>query len=615
MDHRVLRVALFAAVFIGFSVPVAADTVSAAVVEDTSDDFVDLDGLLDGSGAYRGASHVSGQVDMGRWQLTSDIFKGEAPRFAPVTQSLTASAWNALGSNGSGNGALGGVVYAVAISGTDVYVGGSWTDAPGLPPAADNLAKWNGTSWSALSADQNGPSPISFGTVHVIVPVGAAVYVGGAFFNAAGVAKADNVARFEANAWFSVGGAAGADGGISGEVDAIVVSGSDIFVGGYFFHAGYSSPPAGATPADMAAWWNGSVWLPLGFGWGPTLHYSPLNARVNALLLDGRNLYVGTQTQNINGEATIDYVGRFNLDEFVWHSLDSNGTNGSLNGQVSALALSGTKLYVGGEFTGADGVAGVNYLAKWDTGTGAWSTVGSTSPNAAVRSIAVSGANVYVGGEFTNIDPTNKGDFVARWTGSAWQALGANGVDGALNAKVQALVVTSDALYAGGNFTNAGGNAAADFIAAYGLAGGGQQKPDGRIKKGSGALAGNNIYNTTGTNQTKTGTAAVGATVTFTISIQNDGTGGGKFYVKATGSTATYYQVKYFRGTTDITAAVVAGTYQTAKIAKGSTFGIKAKVKVKTGAAKGSSVTRLVTLTSTADSAKVDAVKFTLSRS
>jgi hypothetical protein len=68
--------------------------------------------------------------------------------------------------------------------------------------------------------------------------------------------------------------------------------------------------------------------------------------------------------------------------------------------------------------------------------------------------------------------------------------------------------------------------------------------------------------------------------------------------------------VKYFRGTTDITAAVVAGTYQTMSLAPAATYLIAAQVTVKSAAATGSSVTRLVTISSVGNSSQKDAVKF-----
>lgn len=140
------------------------------------------------------------------------------------------------------------------------------------------------------------------------------------------------------------------------------------------------------------------------------------------------------------------------------------------------------------------------------------------------------------------------------------------------------------------------------------------KKPDGRIRKGTGALVGNNVYNLTGQNQTKSGSTTRGNTITFGLSIQND-SNADSFKVLATGSTTSQYSVSYFRNSTNITAAVVAGTYTTPMLANGGTFLITAKVKVNSSATVGSSVTRLVTISSVADPTKKDAVKFIGKRS
>jgi CSLREA domain-containing protein len=159
--------------------------------------------------------------------------------------------------------------------------------------------------------------------------------------------------------------------------------------------------------------------------------------------------------------------------------------------------------------------------------------------------------------------------------------------------------------------TNANGSSS-QFSAPFSLA---QKKPDGRIRKGSGSYVGNNIYNTTGLNQTKSGTTTRGNTISFTVSIQNDATTADTFKVLAAGTTVTGYTIRYFYGTTDITTAVVAGTYTTPTVGATGKFLIKAKVTIGNAAATGSSATRLVTITSVGDSAKKDAVKFIAKRS
>jgi hypothetical protein len=205
-------------------------------------------------------------------------------------------------------------------------------------------------------------------------------------------------------------------------------------------------------------------------------------------------------------------------------------------------------------------------------------------------------------------------DYVATFRNGSWAPLGDNAAgDGAINSLVLAIALGPSELYAGGQFVNTAGHVMSDFVSEFGPIT--TYKTDGRIKKGTGSLVGNDIYNTDGTNQSRSGSAAVGSTITFTVNIQNDGDGADQFKVIATGAAAANYQVKYFRGTTEITSQVVAGTYVTGTVAAGGTFAIKAKVKVLSGATNGSSVTRLVTITSVGDASKVDAVKFTGAKS
>jgi hypothetical protein len=134
--------------------------------------------------------------------------------------------------------------------------------------------------------------------------------------------------------------------------------------------------------------------------------------------------------------------------------------------------------------------------------------------------------------------------------------------------------------------------------------------PDGRIRKGSRAYAGNNTYNTTGLEQSKTGAKARGDTIKFGISVQNDGLISDRFKLRATGTASAMYSVTYWHGTTNITAAVVAGTFKTPSLAPGTTYLVTAKVKVKWNATKGSSTTRRVIITSVGDNTMQDAVRF-----
>jgi hypothetical protein len=98
----------------------------------------------------------------------------------------------------------------------------------------------------------------------------------------------------------------------------------------------------------------------------------------------------------------------------------------------------------------------------------------------------------------------------------------------------------------------------------------------------------------------------------FRISVQNDGNGPDSFRLQATGSAAPGYKVRYYWKSTEITSAIVAGTFATPTLKPGYRYVIEAWVKVTASA--GPSVSRLVTITSVGDNTKVDAVKFQVNR-
>jgi hypothetical protein len=161
---------------------------------------------------------------------------------------------------------------------------------------------------------------------------------------------------------------------------------------------------------------------------------------------------------------------------------------------------------------------------------------------------------------------------------------------------------------------------AADHAAQLGIAAALVRKPDARIRYASHGypgsqrstnlpFVGNNVYNATAARQGATVenfNEIEGAYYIFEISIQNDGSHADRFRVKATGSASAGWTIRYYRGATDVTAAILAGTYQTTSLAPGATYLIRARITVKTG----TSVTRLLTIRSGADPTKVDAVRF-----
>ena len=78
-----------------------------------------------------------------------------------------------------------------------------------------------------------------------------------------------------------------------------------------------------------------------------------------------------------------------------------------------------------------------------------------------VCALAVSGSDLYAGGEFTTAGGS-AANYVAKWNGSSWSALGSG-----MNNNVLALAASGSDLYAGGDFTTAGGKLSTYLARAY----------------------------------------------------------------------------------------------------------------------------------------------------
>ena len=422
--------------------PVAASVADAAFApvaatdddEDNNPQTIPAEDLLAPDGTLRPDGTFNGAVDISGWNVTLDPDNG--PIFSP--QALTYT-WEHLGTGVEGS--LKGTVTTIAISGTDVYVGGSFTNAGGVP-GANRIARWDGAQWHAVG----GANAISgiFPSVNTIAISSTDVYVGGSFTNAGGVPGANSIARWDGAQWHAVGGA----NAINASVNAIAISGTDVLVGGDFTDAG------GNSNADRIARWDGTNWNALGTG------ISGFGV-VTTIALSGTEVYVGGNFTDAGGVSGANYIARWDVANNTWNQV---GGMSAINNFVNAIAISGTNVYVGGNFTGAGGVTGADYIARWDGTTWSGLLSGTFGINSQVNTIALSGTDVYVGGRFTNAGGVPGANAIARWDGAQWHTVGgANAIPGSSSA-VYAIAITGTDVYVGGFFTNAGGNNANDFL-------------------------------------------------------------------------------------------------------------------------------------------------------
>jgi hypothetical protein len=150
---------------------------------------------------------------------------------------------------GTGMGGSQGQVMALTAYNGDLYAGGFFTIAGGVP--ANHLAKWNGTSWSAVGSGVSG-IVYSLGTYNGNLVIGG-------LFSAAGGVSANGIALYNGTNFSALG--SGCGGGYYPYVFSVVSNGSDLYAGGLYTIAG------GLTCNGIARW-NGSNWSQLGSGFG-----------------------------------------------------------------------------------------------------------------------------------------------------------------------------------------------------------------------------------------------------------------------------------------------------------------------------------------------------------
>jgi hypothetical protein len=358
--------------------------------------------------------------------------------------------WNGTSWSALANG-MDGTVYAVTTfddgsgDGPSLYVGGSFTSACGVP--ANGIARWDGTTWSALGEGLNGVAR-SLTVFDDGSGTGPAMFVGGEFTTAGG-ATANRIAKWDGSSWSALG--SGLTGGaVNGGGVLALTTFDDGSGAGPALYAGGSFANAGGVAANRVARWNGATWAPLGSGIGG------FQAQVNALTTfddgtgGGPSLYVGGSFSNAGG-VPASGVARWN--GVSWSAVGTGA------GFVNALVAfddgsgGGPMLYAGSGF--AFETAKVK---RWSGSS--WQPVGVLGSQAAVHSLAVfddgtgQGPALYAGGVQLSLLPGNRR--LQRWDGQSWSPVGGDmDLDGIVYAltSFDSGATSAPALIAGGSFS------------------------------------------------------------------------------------------------------------------------------------------------------------------
>jgi len=327
-----------------------------------------------------------------------------------------------------------GPIYSIVLAGSEVFVGGSFTQIGGT--RATNVAKFDGSNWVALDGGLSGGI---FPVVLALAFWNGELYAAGSFDRADDL-PVSRIARWDGDSWKPLGA------GVSGIVRALAVSQAKLAVGGTF-------TSAGGLPAANIAQWDGTNWSPLGSG----VSWPFSGVAVDSLAAPGCDLYVGGRFRFAGGLPATN-IARWNGTN--WSALGKglrhyDGPDTAGNGIVRAMVASHGKVFAGGEFSKA-GDANVSNIAEWD-GTN-WTALGTGV--GAVYALAATGSDIFAGG-FMSAD-----NHIARWSDGAWSQLGSGIGGGPEGGAVWALAATGSELFLGGPFGLAGGKPA-NYIALW----------------------------------------------------------------------------------------------------------------------------------------------------
>jgi hypothetical protein len=333
-----------------------------------------LASVVGSDGLLRRGVGTSGSFDARGWRVMLD--GSGAPRFVPAQSDSTGVAENANWDRRFGGGrsvAPDGPVYAVAIDGDEVYIGGRFKSVGGV--STPGVARWDGSRWRSLGTGLNNTVD---GIVLALAVRGDTVFVGGQF-SRVGWVSVNNLA-----VWNRVTGVwsqllLGVSGGDLSYVATLLLHGSDLYIGGRF-------SAAGNTIANNVARYDGRRCYRFGAG---------VLGDVFAMGIIGNRLYVGGSFESA-GNVPAANVACWDLTASTWSALPGGGIGAAGIDSVYAITTDGSDVYFGGSFMRAGGITARN-VARWNEVERAWHPL-ADGLDGRVVSMMSAGGKIFVGG-------------------------------------------------------------------------------------------------------------------------------------------------------------------------------------------------------------------------
>jgi hypothetical protein len=374
--------------------------------------------------------------------------------------------WDHLGDRGTpGSDALDGVASSLEAAPGGLYVGGGFSNAGGVADA-DRIARWNGSTWSAV-----GTSPFTGAgdRVDAIAVDGDDVYIGGTFKNAGGDPDADHIAVWDGASWKPFCDNAGPGPAIEGNVTSLQIVGPTLYVGGTFLDGADIPSADGLLACELDDGASNDTVVKTTHPFGQVL---ALAADSNGTLYAGGGF---TDLEDIDAADRVAYLPAGG----TWQAMGSGGgpCGCAVTDFVRGLTTVGTDVYIGTDANDVAGIPQADHVARWN-GT-AWSALGAgsgggngwLSTTTSINALAGFGSHLFVTGTFQDANGDPRADHAAFFDGTGWHPLGSDGAgNGPWNGTGLALAIMDRHLYAAGSFTSAGGDGQAQSAASFALA-------------------------------------------------------------------------------------------------------------------------------------------------
>lgn len=279
-------------------------------------------------------------------------------------------------------------IFAMARSGTTVYIGGQFTKLnPGMV-VVTGIAAVDDTNGDIVGGGAFNPS-LDIAVVNALAVSGGKLYAGGDFYSINGF-KHNGVAELDLTTGAPLAGSKYYTEDLGGvmSIKTVAVSGTKLYVGGHFTHVGNW-----ASDRNNLAAINVATGLPT--SWNP----NPDDYIFSMTYDNSSKLYVGGRFTNISG------VARGGVASYT----TSNGTITSWNPNavapytIESIAIDSSTAYIGGTHLGMNGTNGLAaYFSAVDTTTGTVVNASNFVANNEVKAVDYDSNYIYLLGTFTN---------------------------------------------------------------------------------------------------------------------------------------------------------------------------------------------------------------------